>query len=248
MKNKVFRWQVCTGLATWLALAIAVSPAWADDDTKDEFSKIISKIIPGARVESAEPVELPQLYEVVLGSEVVYLSKDGRYLIEGDLIDLEQKKNLTEDRRADGRKKIIDAVDESTMIVFKPEKPKHTVTVFTDIDCPYCRKMHQQMEAYNELGIAIRYLAFPRAGIGSKSYDKAVAAWCARDRQAALTAAKAGEPVESDTENCDNPVDGHLALSRKLGLTGTPALIFEDGTLVPGYLPPARLLPILGQM
>jgi len=141
--------------------------------------------------------------------------------------------------------KLIAGLDETKMIVFSPEEVKYTVTVFTDIDCPYCRKLHDEMEAYNKLGISIRYLAYPRAGVGSKSYDKIVAAWCSKDPKAAITLAKAGKEIKKELEDCNDPVREHMDLVRVLGVTGTPALIFEDGTLVPGYVPAQRLITML---
>ena len=171
------------------------------------------------------------------------MSEDGRYLLNGSLMDLSNGRNLTEDKRAAGRLKLIKSVDESNTIVFSPAKVKHSVIVFTDIDCPYCRRLHQEMAELNNQGIEIRYILFPRAGAKSKSYDKAVAVWCSEDRQKALTDAKAGKPVAEKT--CDNPIDENLALVDKLGISGTPTLVLENGQLIPGYVPAARLAALL---
>ena len=231
--------------ATVFGVNVAKADAQQSSDRSvSAITKSLQKIFPGRTPESIEPLKASRFYEVVVGTEVYYMSEDGRYLIQGDLFDVARRENITELKRAVGRKELIAGVDESTMIVYEPERPRYTVTVFTDIDCPYCRKMHQQMAEYNRLGIRIRYLAFPRAGLGSKSYRKAVAVWCANDPQTAMTKAKAGkDPVYKTCK--DNPVKDHLALVQQLGLTGTPNLILEDGTLIPGYVPPARLLEIL---
>jgi thiol:disulfide interchange protein DsbC len=129
------------------------------------------------------------------------------------------------------------------MIIYSPKQVKHRVTVFTDIDCQYCRRLHQEMAELNGMGIEVRYLLFPRAGVGSKSYDKAVTVWCSANRQQALTDSKAGKNLPNKT--CDNPVDKHMALVEKLGITGTPTMVLEDGSMIPGYVPAARLLAAL---
>lgn len=205
----------------------------------------MEKMAPGTKIDRIKLSSLPAIYEVTLGAEVIYVSKDGRYMFQGDLIDIEAKKNLTEDQRAQGRIKLVAAVKPSDMIIFAPKKPKHIVSVFTDIDCPYCRKMHDEIAEYNRLGIEIRYLAFPRAGINTESYNKMVAVFCAPDRKAALTAAKANKPVPAKT--CANPVDAHMRLVGELGLNGTPSLILKDGSVIPGYLPADRLAAALNE-
>ena len=131
------------------------------------------------------------------------------------------------------------------MIIFPASKPRHTLTVFTDIDCGYCRKLHSDIDKYNDEGITVRYLPFPRSGPDTPSYYKAVSVWCSDDRRAALTRAKAGQDVPNAT--CDNPVRASLALGHKLGVNGTPALILEDGHLLPGYVPPKKLAQVMEQ-
>lgn len=224
------------------ALLVGLGTAAADEGT-DTVRAAIKKIVPNSAPDSIEPSELPGLYEVSFGAEVFYVSADGRYLLSGSLLDLSSGKNLTEDKRAQGRLSLIDTVDEAKMIVFAPKEVKHSITVFTDIDCPYCRRMHQEMPELNAQGIEVRYLLFPRAGMQSKSYDKAVAVWCAEDRQQALTDAKAGKPI--DMKSCDNPIDAHMALVQQLGISGTPTSVLENGQVIPGYVPVARLESIL---
>jgi len=179
------------------------------------------------------------LYEIQVGTQIVYLSEDGKYMLTGNLISMLTRENLTE-KRLDGiRAKAIDAIGDNQMISFKAKKPEHTVAVFTDIDCGYCRKLHSQMDEYNRQGISINYLFYPRAGIGSSSYQSAVSVWCNKDRNAALTRAKAGQKLPS--EKCDNPVARHYELGGDMGIRGTPAIITEYGNLLPGYVPPASL-------
>jgi len=200
----------------------------------------------GEKPDSVNPTVIPGLYEVVMGSQVIYLSEDGRFVVQGDMLDLSSRDNLTENRRDELRTKAIAAINENNMIVFAPEGPiRHTVTVFTDIDCGYCRKMHSQISAYNKEGIKIRYLMFPREGIGSESFNKAVAVWCADNRQDAMTKAKRGETI--DRKTCDNPIQAQFELGQKLGVRGTPSLILESGEMIPGYVPPTQLTGMLAE-
>ncbi|HHL45421.1 MAG TPA: DsbC family protein [Gammaproteobacteria bacterium] len=216
----------------------------AETNAETSVRAAIEKMTQGkVAPDSIKPAAVKGLYEVVLGTQVVYVSADGRYLLNGDLINVEQRRNLSDERRSVLYKSAIDKLGEESMIVFAPEKVKHTVTVFTDIDCPYCRKLHHEIENYNKAGIKIRYLAFPRAGIGSDSYKKAVSVWCAKDRAAAMTKAKNGEEVEA--RSCDNPVQQHMELVQQLGVNATPTLFLEDGRRVPGYVPAGRLIKIL---
>ena len=202
--------------------------------------------INGGQPDSVAPTAIPGLFEVILGGQVFYLSEDGRFVLQGDLLDLDSRTNLTDRRRGELRNKALDTVNEKDMVVFAPEgAARHTVTVFTDIDCGYCRKMHSQMAAYNKEGIKIRYLMFPREGIDSDSFNKAVSVWCSGNRQDAMTKAKRGEEIERKT--CDNPVKAQFELGQKLGVQGTPSLILEGGEMIPGYVPPTQLAQLLAR-
>lgn len=198
----------------------------------------------GVNPDSVSPASVPGLYEVVIGSQVLYLTEDGQFAIQGDVIDLSAGKNLTEVRRDQLRLQTVDDLGEDNMVVYSPDKaPQHTITVFTDIDCPYCRRMHQEMAELNQSGIKVRYLLYPRAGIGSESYDKAVAVWCSADRQDALTRAKQGKDI--GRQSCPNPVQTHYQLGQQLGIRGTPSIILDSGEMVPGYVPAPRLVQML---
>ncbi len=192
---------------------------------------------------SATPVK--GLYELQVGTQLYYLSKDGKYLISGYIVDLENRKNLTQNRLKDIRMEVVADLKDDQMISFQAKESKHTITVFTDIDCGYCRKLHAEMTDYNDLGISINYLFYPRTGIGSAAYKKAVSVWCNKDQQDAMTRAKAGKVLPE--LSCANPVTRHFMLGNELGINGTPAVITEQGDLMPGYLPPQEMKRQLDQ-
>ena len=176
----------------------------------------IAKSMPSIKVDSVTPSVVKGLYELTIGANLYYVSEDGKYLLQGHLVDIAAKKDLTEEKLNEARKSAILKMGVANMIVFKPKIAKYTVTIFTDIDCGYCRKLHSELDQYLAQGITIQYMFFPRAGKDSDSYNKAVSVWCANDRNAALTAAKKDQNIPSKT--CDNPVDKHMQLSQKMAM------------------------------
>ncbi|MBN8281118.1 MAG: DsbC family protein, partial [Gammaproteobacteria bacterium] len=187
---------------------------------------------------AASPV--PGLFEVRIGSKIAYVTGDGKYLVQGEIIDLATDQNLTEARREGVRRDVLAGVSESGMVVFAPAKPTATVTVFTDVDCGYCRKLHKQIADYNARGIKVRYMYFPRSGPGTASWTEAEQVACSPDRQGALTRAKLGEKLTS--KPCKpNPVSEHYNIGRDFGIQGTPAIVLESGELIGGYMDPEEL-------
>lgn len=211
----------------------------------ESYDKIKARAVEltGKEPTSIKPSPVKDLNEVVVGPQIFYMTTDGKYVFSGDIIDLDSKQNVTEEKRDSVRIAALDALGEKNMIVFGPKVPKHTITVFTDIDCGYCRKLHNEIAEYNKLGIKVRYLAYPRAGIGSESYTKLVSVWCADDRQKAMTMAKQGGNLPAKT--CENPVAAEYALGQEFGVNGTPALVLENGKIYPGYAPAKQLFDIL---
>lgn len=195
--------------------------------------------MPGSKPEDFRPSAFPGVYEYALGAIVVYLSADGRYLFRGDLLDLESDVNLTENRRREQRVALLAQTQEKDMIVFGARDARHTVTVFTDIDCSFCRRFHDEIGKYNELGIRVRYLFFPGPGPGSEAWTKAETVWCSRNRQDALTRAKRGERLP--VQKCASKVERDHDLGESLGLRGTPAIVLPNGEMIDGYLPPPLL-------
>ncbi len=207
--------------------------------------QILNSIIPGEQPDSIGPSPVQGLYEVVYGTEVFYITADGRYVLQGDLMDLKSRTNLSEEKRSAARRHIMATINPATAIIFRPEKTRYVIDVFTDIDCPYCRKMHKEIDQYLKRGIEIHYLAYPRTGANTESYYKAVSVWCSKDRQAALTFAKSGGKVER--KSCNNPVLDHMAKAGQIGITGTPTLVLPDGSVIAGYVPADQLIQILDE-
>lgn len=210
----------------------------------------IRRLNPQVQVDRVGPAPIQGFREAIAGGQVVYVSDDGRYLFvpgpNGALYDATAKRNLSEDALGGMRAELIKTIPASERIVFAPPNPKHTVTIFTDVACGYCRRLHSEIAEYNRQGIAIEYLAFPRMGIGSEDYKTMVSIWCAKDRRKALTDAKAGREVPSRT--CKTPVDMHYDVGQRVGLTGTPMILARDGTQLGGYVPPAQLRETLDRL
>jgi len=237
--NRVSRF----GLSLSIILGVVLSAnVMAKPEIKnlDNIKKAIIAHVDDIGKFDVQPSPIPGLYLVIAPPRVMYISEDAKYIIDGDVTNISTGENHTEAFRNASRFAAVDAVKD-TMIIFSPpkDKIKHTISVFTDMDCFYCQKLHKEMAEYNRLGIEVRYLAYPRQGLHTPSYDKAVTVWCSKDQKAALTKAKNGEKLEP--LKCDHPVDKHFALGNLLGVRGTPALLLENGQLYPGYVPAARL-------
>jgi thiol:disulfide interchange protein DsbC len=230
--------------AVLLLFSVAM-PGMAGDEKTEKVWQGLALLLPELEPDAITPSPVPGLYEVVLGPKVFYVTEDTRFLIQGDVIDLESRVNVTQPRVNQVKADAIEKVGEQNMLIFSPEVFTHTVTVFTDIDCGFCRKMHREMESYFEQGIRIRYLFFPRAGELSASYRKAVSVWCADDPKAMMTLAKTGAEIEENP--CVSPVPGHMALGEMMGVTGTPALVLPDGRMIPGYVPADKLVLLLSE-
>ncbi|MGD8587628.1 MAG: DsbC family protein [Chromatiales bacterium] len=242
--DKALRLAGSMTLAASLLLVGTYSTAMAEESPEiQQVRTAVNKLIPNGKVDAVEPSPVAGIYEVLVGTQLYYVSKDGKYLFNGKLYDLDKREDLTSPKTQKVKLDAINAAGEENMIIFAPENYQHTITVFTDIDCGYCRKLHSEIDQYNDLGIRVRYLSFPRAGVGSPSYNKAVSVWCADNRQEALTQAKAGKEI--DSKECDNPVKEQMELGQAVGVNGTPALFLENGEMLPGYVPPAKLAALL---
>jgi thiol:disulfide interchange protein DsbC len=223
--------------------ALAVHIVNAGTGTDDTVRQAIKNVLPNVTVDAITPAPMAGISEVLIGTKLFYITNDGKYIFDGTLMELATRTDLSEKRLSSVRHELLNKVSEKDMIIFPADKPRHTLTVFTDIDCGYCRKLHNDMAKYNDEGITVRYMLFPRSGPNTPSYYKAVSVWCSDDQRDALTRAKAGEEMPRST--CDNPVKASLDLGHQLGVTGTPALLLEDGQLLPGYVPPKKLAAVL---
>ncbi len=228
------------------AVLLLCAAAVHADQAQDPRAEIAGRI-PGVRAEDLHPSPIAGIYEWTRGADVAYVTSDGKYAISGDVIDLARNDNLTEARRRDIRAKLLGTIPESEMVVFGPENPKYTVTVFTDVDCAYCRQLHSQIAEYNRLGIRVRYLFYPRTGPNTESWTKAEEVWCSSNRNEALTLAKRGAPLQAKA-CANNPVARHYALGRDFGLQGTPAILAANGELIGGYMPPLELAQHLKEL
>lgn len=224
----------------------AVSTPPAANTPEAVVRQALLKLVPKAQIDQVAPSPLPGFYQVIASGHLVYVSNDGKYLINGEVIDASKGSSLTDDAWAAYRKTQLAKVPVSDRIVFAPPNPKYTVTVFTDVTCPYCRVLHEQIKDFNKEGIAVQYLAWPRSGVTgddgkpTKTYQEMVSIWCAADRNDAFTQAKKGQDPKS--ADCKNPVKDQFDLGLRLGVTGTPAVYAEDGTLIGGYLSPQDML------
>jgi len=223
-----------------VAAGRSVTPA-AEQMVRQVIATLSSK----AHVDAIEPAPLPGFYQVIASGQMLYVSADGKYLLNGDLLDLQKKKNLNDDAWARFRMGELAKVPASERIVYAPAHPRYTVTVFTDVTCPFCRSLHEHIAAFNKAGIAVEYLAWPREGLTTTSgrptptSTEMASIWCAGDRQAALTAAFTGHAPKP--ASCSNPVSREFELGARLGVNGTPTIIGPNGHVLGGYLTPEQL-------
>lgn len=223
-----------------LLLACTAGAANGNQDVIERLAKQVH-VKPGAI--AATPI--PNLYRVQLGPRVDYITADGHYFIRGEIIDLKSGNNLTLADRARARLASLQKLSQTDMIVFAPPHPTSQITVLTDIDCEFCRLLERERPVLNSMGVEVRYLFFPRDGVGTVSWNKAVSVWCAKDRKAAFLAAMSGKPV--DSPKCDAaPVAAGYEFGQMLGIDGTPAIITERGRMIDGYLPLPALVSVLG--
>ena len=223
------------------ATAAAAAPA-ADAPAADPRIALLKLLPAGAKIEDLKPSPIAGIYEFTQGAEISYLTADGKYFIDGNLYDMKSRDNLTEALRTHARIALINAVPESEMLIFSPPNPKYTITVFTDVDCAYCRKLHSQIAELNRLGIRVRYMFYPRTGPGTESWRKAEVVWCSPNRNEALTRAKAGAVLDMNKTCAPTPVKREYELGENIGVRGTPAIITEKGDYISGYMEPRELL------
>lgn len=235
--------KVVVNLISMCLMGLSVGAVVADE-IPPAVTTQLHNLLPNKMPNEVKATPVAGLYEARFGTSILYISADGRYLIDGNMLDMEQRRNLTEASVQSARVEVLGQIEESEMVVYTPKQSKRTLTVFTDIDCPYCVRLHEEREALLKAGVKLRYLLYPRAGINSPSYDKSVNVWCAEDRAEALTDAKAG--VELESRSCETPILSHIQLASAFGLKGTPHIVIDDGEVVGGYMPASNLIQKLG--
>jgi thiol:disulfide interchange protein DsbC len=224
----------------WIGAFACLAFAGATHAGEPEARAAIAKMMPQATIDSLTEASSPGWYEVVAQGQVLYVSADGRHVMAGDLWQVDDRANLTARRKDSLRHDALETVDAEQRIVFAAENAKHKVTVLTDFDCGYCQRLHQDIAQYNARGISVEYLLYPRGGLGSASFDKAVSVWCAVDRKQAFTLAKSG--TEPPAASCPNAIADNYALVQRIGgIVGTPAVIDAKGAMT-GYQSPDQML------
>lgn len=247
MLRKLLLAIVAGGLA--FGACAADSAAGVNGNAEKLVRQAVLRLAPGVQIDSIKSAGMPGFYQVIASGRMVYVSTDGKYMFNGDLIDLTSRNNLSDVAWAAFRKAELAKVPESQRIVFAPANPKYRVTVFTDVNCGYCRALHQHVAEFNKDGIAVEYLAWPREGVTTTAgnltptYKEMVSVWCAADRKVAFTAAKNGQLPKS--ASCANPVKDEFDLGVKLGVSGTPTIIGQNGMVLGGYVTPDQLLKML---
>ncbi|PIE20763.1 MAG: protein-disulfide isomerase [Neptuniibacter caesariensis] len=247
-------------LSAVLLLATSFAPAaYAGDETKAYVGQLLQQIAPRLTVESIDRSSIPGISEVVLSNgDILYVDPKAQAFMLGQMLTFsaesglenvtEVKKREISDARGAERKTIIDGIAATDKITFSPTgEVKSRIHVFTDISCPYCVKLHREIPELNKLGIEVSYLAYPRAGQGSQAHRQMNAIWCAGDdeaRRKAMTQAKIEQNLKG--RDCKTPVMEQMKLGQAMGVTGTPALVLDDGKLVPGYVPAKKLAAMLG--
>jgi thiol:disulfide interchange protein DsbC len=223
-----------------IALSLLLNNAFADEK---DIVKSLGPYIPSLQETDVVETPIQGIYEVIITNpklDILYISGDGRFIVQGDIIDFENGSNITKRRLASLAKHALLGANQDDMIVYPAEKEEYVINVFTDVDCPYCRKLHNDLDALNELGITIKYLAFPRSGVNTKSFYKSVSIWCSDNRKQSMDLGMLQKDVPSI--NCDSPVVEHLNLAQDFGVSGTPYIFFENGANIPGYVEPKALL------
>ncbi len=234
-----------------LILALLITPlaAQADDDTAqlDKLRTLLQTNLSDIPIDHLSATRVPGIFEVISEGQVYYVDSTASYLFDGSLVDLKARQNLTEQSMVAQNLRYIDAIGEENMLIYKSDDtaPTRSMSVFTDLDCPFCQRLHSELDILLDAGVSVRYLLFPRAGLNTQAHKNLESVWCANDKHAALTAAKRGELAP--TASCENPITQHVALAQQLGLTATPMIYLDDGQRINGYLDAHTLLEVFDE-
>lgn len=228
----------------WIIGLVSMSLSSVALADKAAVQKKLASLIPGGEKLPITESGVKGLYQVTVGAKIVYISADGQYVINGTIVNLDTRENLTEVALNNARQQLLKTIPVDSMIVYPAQgDTKRVITVFSDVDCPYCKKFHAEIPQLNQAGIEVRYLAYPRAGIGSDSFKKAISVWCNDKPAEAMNEVMKGKAIPS--KYCENPVIDHMQLVERFGVTGTPNIIFDSGEMIPGYAPYQELIKML---
>lgn len=238
---KLFRRLACIALVAGLpASVLAASPNTGVQAMRQK----LESMIPGHAPDSVKATPVPGLFQVRYGMQVFYISANGRYLLRGDLIDLKTRTDITSRARRIARIKVLTGLPTDSLLTYRPKgKVKHVIYVFSDVNCPYCELLHAEVPKLNSHGIEVRYLFFPRSGLGTPSALEAESVWCAKNPERAYDRVMAGDSVKP--AKCANPVARDFKLGEQMGVKGTPTIVLADGHVLPGYLPTEELLQVI---
>lgn len=245
--------QLRSSLAALLLLTVSFSTYAVDDKIKTAITNSLERLLAESiEITSISETPITNVYQVIIGPEYIYITGDGKYFLQGELIDVVNRTNITESARTDMRQQEIENIDQASLIAFDSPQQKNSIYVFTDIDCGYCRKLHNDIPALNQAGVSVKYLAYPRAGAGSNTWNEMAEVWCAKDKSKAITDAKQGDRSElgkgssvEELQACNELVHDQYDLGKKMGVRGTPAIYLENGYPVKGYLPPDTLIELI---
>jgi thiol:disulfide interchange protein DsbC len=232
-------WTKIGAVFSGLMITLSFNLSAADKVSSYEHVKAKLQAGLGMQITSIGDAPVTGLLQIMTEKGLFYTSQDGKYLLQARIYDVEEgMRNVTEEALGSVRLGGLAEFNDS-VIEYKADNEKYVVSIFTDITCGYCRKLHNEMDEYNDLGITVRYLAFPRGGLNSRTYTDMVSVWCADNKQEAMDNAKAGGTVAS--KNCESKVAEEYAFGQKIGVNGTPNIIMPDGSVIPGYQPPKQL-------
>lgn len=235
---------VAIGLFVFSVVAGMPSATAQESDSLAKLKRVLGERLPTIEITSMKPSPIAGVFEFVSGGQIYYVSGDGQFIIDGNVIDTVSRENITATRLGGVQLSLINALDESEMLVYEPEHTTdRSITIFTDTSCPYCSRLHAEIDELLDNGIRVRYLMFPRAGLGSESHQELESVWCADDPHTAMTIVKAGGVIESKT--CHNPIQAHIALAEAVGLRGTPLIYLDSGQSIPGYRPVIELVQMI---
>lgn len=220
-----------------IAASLVVSLSYADEAEFKQLEEALKEKMPDLEITEISSTPVPGILELLTGGDVIYMTPDAKYMFQGNLIDLDARANLTQNRLGQVHMTLINEMPDEETVIFAPEKTDNMreITVFTDTSCPYCSKLHEEVDELNAAGIKVRYLLYPRAGLGSPAHKELMSVWCADDQQSAMTAAKRGQNIEEKI--CDTPIEKHIALAQQVGLRGTPLIYLDSGEIISGYRP-----------